>query len=110
MAGLIVTLSLITLATVSPWLMLIALVPLAWTLWVWRAGTDAGPDGLRVRALLGTRLVPWPDVQALVTDPRGRVTAVLGNGNALPLPGVTAADLPRLAAASGDRARSGPDR
>jgi hypothetical protein len=99
-AGFIVAISLTTLAAVSPWLPLLAVLPLGWMVWVWRAGTDAGPDGLRVRAMLGQRHVPWSQVQSLVTDRRGRVVASLHGGSTLPLTAVTAADLPRLTAAS----------
>lgn len=95
-AAFIVALSLTTLAVVSPWLALLALLPLVWMVWVWRAGTDAGPDGLRVRAMIGQRRVPWSQVQGLVTDRRGRVAASLHGGTTLPLTAVTPADLPRL--------------
>lgn len=98
-AGLLVTLSMATLVTVSPWLALLMIMPLAWTVWVWRAGTDADVDGLRVRALLGGRRVPWSRVDNLAATGRHRVIAILTNGAVLPLTAVTAADLPQLAAA-----------
>ena len=49
----------------------ILLIPLAWLVWAWRAGTDVYPDGLRVRALFGTTTVPWPRVTELAPGPRG---------------------------------------
>ncbi len=60
--GLILTISTTTLAAVSGWLAVLLVPPLAWTIWLWRSGTDAGPDGIRVRALLGQRRIPWTAV------------------------------------------------
>jgi hypothetical protein len=106
-AGIIVTISLITLAGVSPWLGLVALLPLAWTVWVWRAGTDADPTGVWVRALLGKRHFPWSRVRDLAVRDRGRVVATLTDGAQAPLTAVTAQDLPHLVAVAGpDRHRS----
>jgi Bacterial PH domain len=78
----------------------ILLVPLAVIVWGWRSGTDADPDGLRLRALAGTRRVPWSRVRALVPQGR-RVVALLDDGRGVTLPAVTRSDLPRLVAASG---------
>lgn len=101
-AGVIVAVSMTTLVTVSPWLGLLALIPLAWAGWVWRAGTDAGTDGLRVRGLLAARHIPWSRVDSVTAHGRAQVVATLSDGARLPLTAVTAADLPRLANA-GDR-------
>lgn len=79
----------------------VLLVPLAVGIWAWRAGTDAGPAGLRIRALLRQRPIPWAQVAELAADPRGRAVARLTSGHQVPLPAVRAADLPRLVAASG---------
>lgn len=76
-------------------------VPLAFTLWAWRAGTDADADGVVVRALLGNRRIPWSEIAALIPDGDRRVRAGLVSGGVIRLPAVTAADLPRLVAASG---------
>lgn len=99
--GLILTISTTTLAAVSGWLALLLVPPLAWTIWLWRSGTDAGPDGIRVRALLGQRRIPWTAVRELAPVGPGRVVATLTSGTAVPLTAVAPADLPRLAAASG---------
>jgi hypothetical protein len=101
-AGFIVAISLLTLGVFSLWLVLAALLPVPWMVWLWRSGTDVGPAGVRVRALLGDRQVPWSDVQGLVTDRRGRGYAVLHAGSTLPLPAVTASDLRRLTAADAE--------
>jgi len=110
-AALVVAISTLTLAGVSPYLGALALIPLGYAAWLWRAGTDAGPAGLRVRALLGQRLIPWPEVTAVIPDGRGRVLAGLTGGATVPLTAVTTADLPRLAAAgagAGAAEPSGP--
>lgn len=106
-AGFIVAISLLTLGVVSFWLMLTALLPVFWMIWLWRSGTDLGPDGIRVRALAGERRVPWSEVRGLVTDRRDRAAAALRGGNSLPLPAMSAADLRRLTAAhAGEQAES----
>nr|WP_275941237.1 PH domain-containing protein [Planosporangium flavigriseum] len=61
--------------------------------WGWRAGTDVSPAGLRIRALFGSRLVPWSHVSALVPADRKRVYAVLTTGRQVRLPAVGAAEL-----------------
>jgi hypothetical protein len=82
-------------------LLLILLIPILVMAWGWRAGTDADRDGLRLRALFGSRRLPWSQVNALV--PQGRkVIAVLADGGSIVLPAVVQADLPRLVAASGN--------
>jgi hypothetical protein len=100
-AAVIVMISGISLATWAPYLLPVLVVPLAVAVWSWRAGTNADSHGLTVRALLGSRRLPWPSVSGLVTDGRGHVSAQLTSGTAVQLPAVTAADLPRLVAASG---------
>jgi hypothetical protein len=88
-------------AVAKSFLVLVPLVPLAIALWAWRAGTDANEYGIRVRALLGRKIVPWTEVTALVPDQRGRAVATLRNGNAVHLTAVKPTDLPKLVAASG---------
>jgi Bacterial PH domain len=90
-----------TLVVLKSLLVLVPLIPLAVAVWAWRAGTDANEYGIRVRALLGRKVVPWTEVTALVPDHRGRALATLRNGHALHLTAVRAADLPRLVQASG---------
>lgn len=84
----------------------VLLVPLAIGVWAWRAGTDANPSGLRIRALVGQRHIPWSDVVELAADARGRAIALLRDGRAVTLPAVRAADLPRLVAATGQSLRT----
>jgi hypothetical protein len=77
----------------------ILLIPLLAMISAWRAGTDVYPDALRVRALFGSTTVPWSRVTELAPDPRGRVSALLDNGNVIRLTGVTTANLPTVIAA-----------
>lgn len=107
-AGLIVAISTASLAGVRPYLGLLVLLPLAWTIWVWRAGTDADHDGLRVRALLGQRRIPWSAVAALGPDRRGHVVATLTSGRAVRLTAVPPTGLTRLVAASGQQPAAPP--
>ncbi len=102
-AGLIALIGAIPVASAAWYLLPILLIPLAVAGWAWRAGTDAAPDGLVVRALLGRRRIPWSSVAELGADARGRAYATLVDGKAVPLPAVTAADLPQLVAATGHR-------
>jgi hypothetical protein len=83
-------------------LLLILLVPLAVAVWGWRAGTDADADGLRIRALIRSRRIPWTDV-ALLGPRQRRVYAQLTDGRTIKLSAVSPADLPRLVAASGEK-------
>jgi hypothetical protein len=74
----------------------VLLVPLVVAVWALRAGTDVGPDGLRVRALLGSRRIEWSEISELGPDRRGRALARLTNGQVVPLTSVRDRDLPRL--------------
>ncbi|MDG4785447.1 PH domain-containing protein [Micromonospora sp. WMMD1102] len=100
------------LATARWYLLPLLLVPLAIGVWAWRAGTDASPAGIRIRALLGQRWIPWSEVAELAPDPRGQAVVRLRDGRTATLPAVRAADLPGLVAASGqplDEPRRTPD-
>ncbi|MFI5490943.1 PH domain-containing protein [Actinoplanes sp. NPDC051859] len=86
----------------------ILLIPFAVLVWSLRAGTDVAEDGLTVRALLGAIFVPWTAVRELAPDPRGRISALLTDGRAVPLTGVTTANLARVLAAGGQEVSSPP--
>jgi hypothetical protein len=86
----------------------ILLIPLAIFVWAWRSGTDVYPEELRVKALVGSTRVPWPRIAELAPDPRGRISALLDNGNVIRLTGVTRGNLPRVLAA-GQQEISHPD-
>jgi hypothetical protein len=100
-AALIAFVSTVPLAGARWELTPLLLIPLAAGIWAWRAGTDVHSDRLRVRALFGTTEVPWSRVAELAPDERGRVSALLDNGNVIRLTGVTSANLPAVLAAAG---------
>lgn len=102
-AGVVVAISLTSLTAVSPWYALLVALPAAYTVWVWRSGTDADRAGVRVRALFGQRRIPWSEITTMARVPGDRVVATLRGGGAVLLTAVTPDALPRLVAASGGR-------
>jgi Bacterial PH domain len=106
-AGLVAFFGAIPLAAARWYLAPILLVPLAIGCWGWRAGTDADPSGVSIRALFGQRRLRWDQITGFVQADR-RVHATLANGGTVPLPAVTPADLPRLVAAGGREFDGGP--
>ncbi|GAA5182184.1 hypothetical protein GCM10023322_18630 [Rugosimonospora acidiphila] len=101
-AGLVALFGAVPVATVRWYLSPILLIPLAIIIWGWRAGTDANPEGLSIRALFGARRLPWTQITGFVPADR-RVIAMLDGGGSVSLPAVTPSDLPRLVAASGQK-------
>jgi hypothetical protein len=93
----------VPLATAAPWLAVLFMIPLVALLWVLRAGVDVDPDGVTVRALLGSRRVGWAEVAGLRAGSRGDLRLVLASGTELRLPVARARHLPLIAAASGGR-------
>ncbi|MDI6097736.1 PH domain-containing protein [Actinoplanes sp. NEAU-A12] len=83
------------------------LIPIAVLAWTWRAGTDVYPGELRVRALIGGSRVPFGRIAELAPDERGRVSALLDNGNVIRLTGVTRDNLPLVLQASGHPVAAG---
>ncbi|WP_213454186.1 PH domain-containing protein [Rhizomonospora bruguierae] len=79
----------------------VLLVPLAVVVWVLRSGTVADATGLRVRALLGERFVPWTEVEELAVERRRRVVAVLHGHRSVWLSAVRPAHLPAIIAVAG---------
>ena len=70
--------------------------------------TPAMAEGLRVRALVGSTFVPWSRVAELAPDPRGRISALLTDGNVLRLTGVTTGNLAVVLAAGGQEVSNPP--
>ena len=91
------------LAVYRVWLLWLFAVPLLLALWVLRAGVDVSPGGVVIRALAGSRRLPWSEVAGLRIGRRGEVSVVTAGGGALRLPAVRARHLPLIAAASGGR-------
>jgi hypothetical protein len=105
-AALIALVGAVPLASIRWELTPVLLIPLAAVLWAWRAGTDVFADRLKVRALIGSTEIAWSRVAELAPDDRGRVSALLDNGNVIRLTGVTRANLPAVLAAGGQQLNS----
>jgi Bacterial PH domain len=97
-AALIALIGAIPVASAGWYLTPVLLLPLGIAVW---AGTEAGPEGVRVRALLGQRRIAWAQISELGADPRGRALARLTDGQVVPLTAVRAKDLPALMDAAG---------
>ncbi|KWV32512.1 PH domain-containing protein [Micromonospora rifamycinica] len=100
-AAVIATIGALPLAAARAYLLPVLLVPLVVAAWAWRSGTDADRRELRLRALVGSRRVPWEQVVELTADPRGRAVVRLADGQQLLLPAVRGVDLPRLVSITG---------
>lgn len=100
-AAAIATAGSLTMPAANPWLLPVVLVPLTVSIWAARAGTDAGPEGLQVRALLGSRHIPWARVAEIAPGERNRVFALLTDGAVIRLTGVPARAVPDLLRAGG---------
>jgi hypothetical protein len=99
--GVIAFVGTVPLAGASNKLAWVLVIPAAVIVWAWRAGTDVRADDLRVKALVGSTRVPWSSIVELAPDERGRISALLDNGNAIKLTGVTRDNLPRVLAVAG---------
>ena len=105
-AGLLATLGAIPLLVGSLFFIVVPLGCALFAIWAWRAGTDVTPDGLRVRALLGSHDIAWSRVDALVPAQR-KVVATLTDGGHVVLTAVRPEDLPKLVEAGGSTIGSG---
>jgi hypothetical protein len=81
---------------------LLLLIPVLAIVFVARAATIVDGSGIRIRALFGSRRVPWDEVRGLSLDGH-TVYAVFTDGGAIRLPCVRVADLGAVARASGGR-------
>jgi hypothetical protein len=101
-AGLVAFFGALPLAATHWYLAPILLVPLTIGAWGALAGTDVDASGVYVRALFGRRRLPWDQITGFVHANR-LVHVTLANGVEVPLPAVTAVDLPRLIEAGGQQ-------
>ena len=85
----------------SAWYLLWVLIlfPVLVTAYIARTATFINSDGIRVRAIFGSRFLPWDEIRGLSTDQRG-VYAVIEDG-AVRLPCVKFNELHWVAEASG---------
>jgi Bacterial PH domain len=100
-AGLIAAIGALPLLRASGWFFFVPLAIAIFAIWAWRSGTDADSNGLRVRALIGSRTIAWSRVDALLPARGGKVEAALTDGRRITLTAVRTDDLPKLVAASG---------
>lgn len=101
-AGLLATLGAMPLLVGSLFFVVVPLATALFAIWAWRAGTDASPAGLRIRALMGSADIPWSRVDTLVPAQR-KVVAMLTGGGHVTLTAVRPEDLPKLVEASGSQ-------
>lgn len=87
-------------ATIGPRALLV-LIPVLAGFYISRTATLVDVDGIRVRALLGTRALPWDRIRGLSVR-QTAIYAELGDG-AIRLPCVRLVHLAALARASGGR-------
>jgi hypothetical protein len=89
------------------WQALVLVVPVLAAVFIARTATIVGEDGLRVRALLGSRDLPWDSVRGLSVVGRG-IYAVQSDGS-VRLPCVRIAHLGPISRLSGGRLPEVPD-
>lgn len=79
------------------------IIPVLLSALIIRLRTQADHDGVTARTLLGSRTVPWEDIDGLRFSKGSWARAKLKSGGELRLPAVTFATLPLLAEVSGGR-------
>jgi hypothetical protein len=96
-------LCLLPVLLLSPWALLLLVLPVLLALWVLRVGVVVGDDGIGVQSLAGSRSVGWAEIAGIRVGERGDLWLVTTRSTELRLPVLRARDLPRLAALSGGR-------
>ncbi|MBA3410240.1 MAG: PH domain-containing protein [Geodermatophilaceae bacterium] len=91
------------LATASPWLLFILLLPAASITYVLRSGVEVDDDGLIVRAMFGSARIPWGRITGVLIGKRHELSITTVNGGAVRLPNMRVRDLPRLYEATDGR-------
>lgn len=91
------------LATASPWLLLLLLLPAAWISYVMRSGVDVDDEGMVVRALFGSVRIPWQRITGVFIGQYQELSVATIEGSTVRLPNLRARDLPRLYEATGGR-------
>jgi Bacterial PH domain len=96
-------LCLLPVAFLSPWALLVLLLPVLLGVWVLRVGVAVGDDGVTVESVAGSRHVPWTEVAGIRVGARGQLSLVTTRDTEIGLPVLRARDLPRLSELSGGR-------
>ena len=81
------------------WFALFLVLPVIAAVYIGRTATFIDPDGIRVRALFGSRRLGWTDIRGLSVSGRSVYAVISGGGVRLPCVRVT--DLAELARHSG---------
>lgn len=89
----------------SIWLLFLYLIPITLLVWLLRTRTVATVDGLTVRTVFSTRVLPWSTLRGLALTDRAKVRAVLSEGGEVTLPAVRTRHLPVLSLVSGGRVK-----
>jgi len=91
------------LATASPWLLFVLLLPAGWITYVMRSGVDVDDHGLTVRALFGSAHIPWTRITGVLIGKGQSISVATVEGTTVRLPNLRVRDLPRLYEATGGR-------
>jgi hypothetical protein len=83
------------------WHTLLLVIPAVIALFIRRTATFVDSDGIRVRAVLGSRRLPWPEIRGVAVSGRS-IYAVLADGS-VRLPCVRQSDLGAVSRASEGR-------
>jgi hypothetical protein len=83
------------------WHTLLLAIPVLIAVFIRRTATFVDAEGIRVRALLGSRRLPWPEIRGLAVTGRS-IYAVLADGS-VRLPCVRQSDLGAVSRASDGR-------
>lgn len=97
-------LGLLSLVLANPtWFAPLLILPVLASVAVARYRTVADRDTVTARTLVGSRTVPWSDIDGLRFDKRSWALARRNDGSEFRLPAVTFATLPQLTAATNGR-------
>jgi hypothetical protein len=87
---------LLPLAALSPWLLVVLVLPVTLAAWVLRVGVDLSDQAVTVRSLLAERSVPWERVTGIRVAEDGALWLVTTAGTQLRMPVLRPRDLPRI--------------
>jgi hypothetical protein len=87
----------------ATWTAPLLIIPVILSAMIVRLRTVADGDTVTARSLLGSRTVPWQDIEGLRFDKGSWARAQLTDGGDLRLPAVTFATLPQLTEISAGR-------
>jgi Bacterial PH domain len=96
-------LCLLPVVLISPWGLLLLLLPVLLAVWILRVGVTVGDDGIGVQSVAGRRRIGWDELAGIRVGRRRDLWLVTTRGTELRLPVLRARDLPRLSALSGGR-------